>query len=254
MGRQWRRGEGVAPADWAGGVVAQPRVDAPPVEHVQAHRQPLRHLPLLHLAQAHRALRRRRRRAALARRRLLVRGDVVRRRNPRPPPHRRLAFQHVHVRWQSRSGRGGARRRTPPPPPRAPARQAEQPPGGARERREAPPQRGPREEHAAEDRVDDGVDADPEHEGDGERHDAALAPRRPRQPDELVDEQARAADGHRVGDGQTVHAEAALHGRPATATASVRSVARARRSPLAADAGSLVYVVIDLGEGLVKLS
>ena len=39
-------------------MVAQPQVDAFLVEHVQARRQPLHHLPLVHFAEANRAVRR----------------------------------------------------------------------------------------------------------------------------------------------------------------------------------------------------
>lgn len=77
---------------------------------------------------------------------------------------------------------------------------------------EEPPQRGPREEHSAEDRVDAGADADPEDEEDGERDHVPRAVGFPRAPDERVDEEARAADAHRVGDGQPEQADEAIHG------------------------------------------
>jgi len=95
---------------------------------------------------------------------------------------------------------------------RAPARQAEQPGEAPLRRAQEPPQRGPREERAAEGRVDAGADADPDDEEDGERGHVARVVGLPRAPDERVDEEARAADAHRVGDGQPEQADEAIHG------------------------------------------
>ena len=54
--RQW--GEHVAPAHRARRLAAQqPRVDTVLVEHVQAHRQPLHHVPLVNFAEANCAVR-----------------------------------------------------------------------------------------------------------------------------------------------------------------------------------------------------
>lgn len=199
------------------------------MELVQAHRQPLDHLPLRHGAKAHGAVRR----AVTVRQlavRLLVRRDVGScgcGSHPRSAASRSRWLPRKHadadavalVTLHNKLRQGTAlvvvaatAHQATPRGARAPARQAEQPEDRAERRLQAPPQRGPREERAAEGRVDAGVDAQPEDEEDGHHHDAARAVRRPRELHQRVDEEARAADAHHVGDGQTVHAEAAVHG------------------------------------------
>ena len=66
---------------------------------------------------------------------------------------------------------------TPPRSARALRRQAEQPEGGAEQRLQEPPQCRPREERAADVRVVQGADAEPEDEEDGEDGDADRAVR-----------------------------------------------------------------------------
>jgi hypothetical protein len=198
------RREDVAPADGAGRVpVVQPLVNAVLVEHVQARRQPSHHLALLHLAEAHRAVRR----ASVP---LLVRRDVGGGDHPRyaDDDDRALPRKHAdamacclvamyRMLWQSMIGAAASPQAAP---------------DGVERRGQAPPQRRPGEDIAAEDGVDAGADAEPEDEEDGEHDDPDPAVPGPRLPDDRVDEEARAADAHRVGDGQTVQPEAPVHG------------------------------------------
>lgn len=217
------------PADWACRVVAQPQVNALLVEHVEAPRHPLHHLPVLHLAETHRAHRRRAAWRPLLAVMLLVRRDVIDGDYPRPAAHRRLPREHVdataaalsslhhELRQHAPSSAAAAAPKAPyhgtGDRARAPARQAEQPRGGAQRRDEDTAQRRPREEHGAEGRVDAGADANPDDEEEGEHDHVPGAVRRPRAVDERVDEEARAADADQVGDGQPEHAEEAVHRR-----------------------------------------
>jgi len=117
-------------------VPLQPRVDAPLVEHVQAQRQPLHHLPLNHLGQAHRALWRRavRHRTDL----LLVRRDggggrpcaAMNRPLPGQLGHDGLASSSsLHRELQQIAAAAAVAAASAPGSARTPARQAELRPG-----------------------------------------------------------------------------------------------------------------------------
>jgi hypothetical protein len=178
------------------------------VEHVEAHWQPLDHIARLHLAKAHRAIRRAIRLPLPGVVAQLVRRDVSRCGYARlAGTHRGLPRKLVHGMTPTphrilRQGAASA------------ATWAPQPPGGATDAAEARVlKRSPREEGETQGGVDDGADAHPEDEEDGGHDDAGRgAGVRSR---EHVDENPRDAQVQRVGDGQRVHADAAeapVHG------------------------------------------
>ena len=215
----------------------QPLIDAVAVEHVQAQRQPLRRLLLVHVGQADGAVLGR---PAVARRPRDVVGTRFARWLPVKRGHETTATgtvslplrqRHTLVLVRVRRRRRRQRQRQEDAIigadtargrclslccltwKRAAASTVSVDLRRRRPLRKAQEAR-PGDEVGADARVVGGADGDPEDEDDGHGEDGAVAPRRG-DPDDGVDERAREADAGRGGDGQRPHAgHAVRHGTP----------------------------------------